>query len=121
MIEGTCHCGAVRVEVERAPEYLSECNCSICRRLGNLWTPRYDDDEVHITGEDETFAYRWGDRMIAFHACRTCGVSTHYRALAENDRTTRATKINARIFDPQIIKDLRIRHFDGATSWEFLD
>ena len=28
MIEATCHCGAVRIEVPSAPEAVTACNCS---------------------------------------------------------------------------------------------
>jgi hypothetical protein len=37
MLTGTCHCGAVRIEVPRRPRMLTSCNCSICRRYGVLW------------------------------------------------------------------------------------
>lgn len=37
MIAGTCHCGAVRIEIPRRPRTLTDCNCSICRRYGALW------------------------------------------------------------------------------------
>ena len=33
MISGTCHCGAVRVEIPRKPQSVTNCNCSICRRF----------------------------------------------------------------------------------------
>lgn len=35
MITASCHCGAVRLETEVPPEEVTECNCSICRRLGS--------------------------------------------------------------------------------------
>ena len=34
MLTGTCHCGAIRIEIPNAPDTLTNCNCSICRRLG---------------------------------------------------------------------------------------
>ena len=37
MIDVACHCGAVRLTVPRAPVEVTECNCSICRRLGARW------------------------------------------------------------------------------------
>ena len=37
MITTTCHCGAVQIGIARAPEMLTNCNCSICRRYGTLW------------------------------------------------------------------------------------
>jgi len=29
--------------------------------------------------------------------------------------------VNFRNVDPEIIKDVRIRHIDGANTWKFLD
>ena len=36
-LTASCHCGAVRIEVQRAPRTLTGCNCSVCRRHGALW------------------------------------------------------------------------------------
>jgi len=36
-LSGSCHCGAVVVNVARRPRQLTDCNCSICRRYGTLW------------------------------------------------------------------------------------
>jgi hypothetical protein len=30
-------------------------------------------------------------------------------------------KVNARLFDPAVIENWRVRRFDGADSWTFLD
>jgi hypothetical protein len=38
MLRASCHCGAVVLELARRPRTLTECNCSICRRYGALWT-----------------------------------------------------------------------------------
>ena len=37
MIEATCHCGPVRLELESAPDEVTDCACSICQRKGALW------------------------------------------------------------------------------------
>jgi hypothetical protein len=37
MIESSCHCAAVQLEIDSAPETVTDCNCSICRRYGVLW------------------------------------------------------------------------------------
>jgi hypothetical protein len=37
MISTTCHCGAVHISIPRAPDTLTNCDCSICRRYGLLW------------------------------------------------------------------------------------
>jgi len=37
MIEASCHCGLVHLEVAQPPAAVNECTCSICRRYGTLW------------------------------------------------------------------------------------
>jgi hypothetical protein len=98
-IRGSCHCGAVRVTVPRAPEWVGDCNCSLCRKLGTL-TVYYPDAEVSVEGE--TVAYVWGDRMIGLHHCPTCGCFTHWKTLGENFGKM---GVSARLldgFDPKI-------------------
>jgi hypothetical protein len=118
MIEATCHCGAVRIviEVETPPAQLTSCNCSICRRLGTLWA-YYDGPQVRVTGATST--YQWGDRTLALHRCTTCGCITHWTPTGEN--TSPRMGVNARLMDPSIVSAARVRRFDGADTWKFLD
>ena len=37
MIQAACHCGAAQLSVPSSPTEVSECNCSICRRIGARW------------------------------------------------------------------------------------
>jgi hypothetical protein len=115
MIEATCHCGAIRIEVPRAPETVTSCNCSICRRMGSL-TAYYDPADVRISGETDT--YMWGDRMMTFHRCKVCGCATH--GLPVDPAATRMG-VSARLMDPQIVAAARVRKFDGADTWTFID
>lgn len=115
MLEATCHCGAVRIEVPRVPEQLTSCNCSICRRLGWI-VAYYGMSEVTIHGETDTYA--WGDRMLRFHRCRVCGCATHW--WPENPTRDRMG-VNARLLPPEALAGSRIRRFDGADTWTFLD
>ena len=120
-IEGSCHCGAVRIEVPRAPEWVASCNCSICRRTGWL-VAYYPADQTRVTGP--TAVYSHGDRLIGFHHCPTCGCGTHWaplegsaerelppevRALLDNRRG-----INARLLDGFDPRRIEIRHVDNA-------
>ncbi len=45
----SCLCGAVRIAVARAPETVTQCNCSACARLGTLWA-YYSPRDVRIEG-----------------------------------------------------------------------
>ena len=47
MIEAACHCGAVKLSVPARPDTVTECNCSICRRLGARWA-YYSPSEVGL-------------------------------------------------------------------------
>ena len=119
MVKTSCQCGAVVIEVAAAPSKVTDCNCSICRRLGALWA-YYLADEVDIhSAADATLAYVWGDRMLAFHTCRTCGCTTHWSGLYANPRGRMA--INARLLEPGELAKLTVRKFDGAETWTFLD
>jgi len=115
MIEASCHCGAVRMEIDEAPEEITDCNCSICRRLGVRWA-YYHPEKVSIgASPDATGAYLWGDKEIAFHHCRTCGCPTHWSGVggARPDRMG----VNARLMDPEVLKGVRVRKLDGADTW----
>jgi hypothetical protein len=115
MVEASCHCGAVKLEVEHAPTELTSCNCSICRRLGSLWS-YYSPARVRLTGS--TVAYRWGDKSLDLHHCATCGCTTHWSPV---DPARDRMGINARLMDPAIVAAARVRRLDGADTWKFLD
>jgi len=115
MVEATCHCGAVKLEVEEAPTVLTSCNCSICRRTGGLWC-YFPPARVRITGS--TVAYRWGDKTLDLHHCPTCGCTTHWLPI---DPSYGRMGVNARLMDPAIVAAARIRRLDGADTWSYLD
>ena len=117
-IAGSCHCGAVRIELPAAPEWVASCNCSICRKLGSLVAYYPDDGGVGVTGE--TTPYIWGDRMIALHHCPVCGCFTDWRSTGESYGRV---GVNARLLDGFAIdggrylldgRELEVRCFDNA-------
>ncbi len=119
MISGSCHCGAVNFEVDELPATLTSCNCSICHRLGGLWA-YYDIDKVTIRADaDATIRYIQGDRKLAMHTCRVCGCTTHWENLAPLESSHMG--LNFRMCSGEVIRDLRIRHFDGANTGTYLD
>jgi hypothetical protein len=50
MIEGSCHCGAVRWSFEGVPEAATACNCTVCRRYGTLWAYDYEAEGIKVSG-----------------------------------------------------------------------
>jgi len=115
---GTCHCGAVTVEVPALPRELTSCNCSICHKLGTLWA-YYAPKDVKVTGATST--YRWGDKTIDFHHCSSCGCTTHWSPIPTT-RDANRMGINARLLAPEAIAEARVRRLDGRSDdWKYLD
>ena len=113
MIEMSCHCGAVKFGVETAPADVTDCNCSICRRLGALWA-YYQRPQIRFEADNgPTDAYAWGRRSLEFHRCRSCGCVTHWSAV---DRSYERMGVNARLMSPEILAQIPVSHFDGASN-----
>src|SRR5258706_3345261 len=112
MIEATCHCGAVRMEISVAPTSVTDCNCSICRRLGTLWA-YYHPDQVKFVSRGTTIAYSWGEKSLEFHRCKICGCITHWQPVEMAG--AKRMGVNTRLMDPKEIVDVHVRKFDRAS------
>ena len=116
MLNATCHCGAVRIEIPERPTEVTNCNCSLCRRLGTLWA-YFEVGTVKIHGHPEnTDEYIQGDKTLRTVRCNTCGCTTHWEPL--DTLTYRRMGVNIRNFEPEVIGDVRIRLLDGADTWK---
>lgn len=111
---GTCHCGKVTLTIPHKPDYLNDCNCSLCQKVGGLWG-YFDPAEVGVSGETST--YTRADMevpAIRNHFCGACGCTTHWSAasaLAEG-----RMGVNMRLFDDEVVAGVEVRKVDGR-SW----
>ena len=119
MISGSCHCGAVRFELSETPEWLTRCNCSYCARSGALWA--HDEiDRISVSyAPEDIVRYIWGDKTLAFISCKICGCTTHWESLRPQRHSRMA--VNCCMAKLEDVAALRIRNFDGAASWTYLD
>jgi hypothetical protein len=79
MLTLSCHCGAVRLDVHRRPDFIHECNCSLCSKVGARWS-YFSPEEVSIEGH--TRSYSRADKQepgVSVHFCPICGSTTHFR------------------------------------------
>lgn len=119
MFETECHCGNLRLRVNRRPGSITRCNCSICDRLGALWA-YYDAADVDILrGERPEATYAWGEKTMLYHRCGECGCTTHYTATGDDGTETVA--VNCRMAAPGDIDGIPVRDFDGLKTWRYLD
>ena len=118
MIEGSCHCGAVRWSFTGTPEAATACNCTVCRRYGVLWAYDYEDERIRVSGP--TRMYARGSRGIGFHFCPDCGCVAWWRSNAPGEDGRRRIAVNLRLAEPQAVGAIVIDHFDGLESFDDL-
>ena len=75
----TCHCGAVKIQVNLKKEIdkLMRCNCSMCKRKGTMVTTVNKEDLKIVKGEDKIIIYQLNTKVAKHHFCSECGVQTH--------------------------------------------
>ncbi|WP_435418040.1 GFA family protein [Parerythrobacter aurantius] len=110
-MNASCHCGAVSVQLDHAPEYVNFCDCSLCRKTGGVWG-YFEQSEVHIKGQ--TLSYRRPDYdkpAVEVRRCPACGTVTHW-VLTEHFDGTRMG-VNMRLFAPPELAGIEARTLDG--------
>lgn len=119
ILQGSCHCGAVTLALPNIPTRATECNCSLCRRLGAIWG-MFDWTSVRVHAADDALeAYIWGDKTLRTLRCVRCGCATHWEPLAPEDGAKHG--VNLRMFPPELLAQVHVRRFDGANTWTFID
>jgi len=111
---GSCHCGAVQVQVAHRPPYVNFCNCSLCAKTGGVWG-YYEEGQVQVEGH--TSSYRRADYdepQIELYFCPRCGATTHWVTTEHFDG--KRVGVNMRIFEPAELKGIEARFLDGR-NW----
>ncbi len=82
---GSCHCGAVRFEVdlEAPPKGASRCNCSICARVAQTSAIVKPTAFTLLTSEGALSSYEWGGKTAKRFFCTTCGIHAFARGYLE--------------------------------------
>ncbi|HUA80156.1 MAG TPA: GFA family protein [Dyella sp.] len=111
--QGSCHCGAVKFEVE-APETIAceECNCSICAKFGYLHLIVPASRFRLLQGESSLTEYTFNTGTAKHLFCKVCGVKAFYVPRSNPD----GYDVNVRCLDPPPAT-LVIEPFDGR-NWE---
>jgi len=115
LITGTCHCGAVKVSIPERPASVSDCNCSICRRYGALWSFFIAKTVKIEASADVLRRYLWGAKELAFVRCKNCGCVVWWEQAASNPEAKMG--VNLRMFDPAVLDAAEVKKLDGASLW----
>jgi len=76
---GSCHCGAVRFEIESDLSELTMCDCSICRRRNALMVKVHESGFKLLAGEDALTEYRFHTGTARHFFCKVCGIYPFHR------------------------------------------
>ena len=81
VLNGSCHCGAVRftAELPRGLASARRCTCSICRMRGAIAVTSTPDGFRVTQGEDKLATYRFNTKTAEHHFCSVCGIYTHHK------------------------------------------
>jgi hypothetical protein len=112
--QGSCHCGAVAIEVD-APADLEayECNCSMCRRTGFLHLIVPAGRFRLLKGKEALANYTFNTGVAQHYFCRNCGVRPYYVPRSNPD----GFSVNVRCLDAATVKSVKVLPFDGQ-NWE---
>lgn len=76
---GSCHCGAVRFEIETDFPELTMCDCSICRRKNALMVKVHESRFKLLAGADSLTEYRFNTSTARHFFCKICGIYPFHR------------------------------------------
>lgn len=84
-MQGSCHCGAVRFEVQAAITELTTCDCSLCVKKNAVMAKVHEDALTITAGGDVLSLYEWNTRLAKHYFCSRCGIYTFHRKRAAPD------------------------------------
>ena len=119
--EGSCHCGAVRFEVDTDLDHVRVCDCSVCRKRGAL-IHRVEQDRFRLlTPIEDLTLYQWHTRTAEDYFCPKCGILSFRRPRV---RTTEETAqgmppfsgwaVNVRCLDGVDLDLIPVRRVHGS-------
>lgn len=118
MLKLSCHCGQVRIEIDKRPDHINECNCSLCSKTGVRWG-YFDPSEVRVEGTAK--GYRRADKdepSAQIQFCANCGSTTHFtlteQAVAKFGNTLMG--VNMWLADREDLAGIELHYPDGR-SW----
>jgi hypothetical protein len=114
----TCLCGHVRITVPRPPDYINECNCTLCSKAGARWG-YFQPSEVVIEGSTKGYCRSdKSDPNAEVHFCAECGSTTHFgltkRAVARFGNTLMG--VNMWLANEHDLSGVEVRYPDGR-AW----
>ena len=114
---GSCHCKAIRFEVELDSSSASRCNCTACMKIAATSGVVKPAAFTLLTPERTTSTYVWGSNIVKRYFCSNCGVHCFARGHLEQLGGDYVS-INFNCLDDIDLRDVAITHWDGRhNNW----
>jgi hypothetical protein len=118
MMSLCCLCGQVRIKLEKRPDFIHECNCTLCSRTGARWG-YFHPSEVSVEGATKAYYRKDKDDPNAeIRFCSTCGSTTHFvlSASAAAKFGNSLMGVNMWLADQAALAGIELRYADGR-AW----
>lgn len=76
---GSCHCRAIRFEIDTDFPELTMCDCSICKRKNALMVRVHESAFRLLAGEEHLSEYRFNTMTARHFFCKVCGIYPFHR------------------------------------------
>jgi hypothetical protein len=110
MHAGSCHCGAVRFQVDSRITELTTCDCSLCVKRNALMVKIPERALTIVEGESMLTLYQWNTRIAKHYFCSQCGIYVFHRKRAAPDHYG----VNIFCLDNFDVTSVPVRATEGA-------
>lgn len=76
---GSCHCAAVRFEIDTDFPELTSCDCSLCLRRNALMVKVHESSWRLLAGAEHLVEYQFHTHTARHYFCKTCGIYPFHR------------------------------------------
>jgi hypothetical protein len=76
---GSCHCGAVRFQIDSDFVELTQCDCSICRRKNALMVKVHESRFALLAGAGSLTEYTFHTHTARHYFCKVCAIYPFHR------------------------------------------
>jgi hypothetical protein len=118
MLNLSCLCGRIRIGLARRPDFIHQCNCTLCSKTGAQWG-YFHPSEVSVAGEPRGYARE--DRETPnteVRFCPTCGTTSHFVLTADAVAKFGDSMmgVNMALAAPEDLAGIELRFPDGR-AW----
>jgi len=118
MLKLSCLCGEIRVETKKQPDYINECNCTLCSKPGARWA-YFHPSEVSVERKAKGYCREdKHDPAAEIQFCAECGSTSHFilTASAASKFGNTLMGVNMRLADERELTGIKLRYPDGQ-AW----